>query len=61
MTELPIQQILLEVVTVITHRRKDLADVEEILGVCTDLDVFYLCEWAKRLDLTEQLAEFLPN
>lgn len=45
----------------IAHRRKDLADVEEILAVCKDLDVSYLHEWATKLDLTDGLAEFFPK
>ncbi len=45
----------------IAHRRKDLADVEEIVSVCAGLDVGYLREWAAKLDLRERLAEFFPD
>lgn len=39
-------------------RRKDQADVEEILAVSTDLDVAYLQDWAARLGIGDRLAEF---
>lgn len=43
----------------IANRRKDLADVEEIIGLCKDLEVPYLRAWAERLDVAERLNEFL--
>jgi hypothetical protein len=45
----------------IAHRRKDLADVEEIIDVCKNLDLPYLYEWADKLKLNDRLAEFLPK
>jgi len=42
----------------IAYRRKDQADVEEILAVSTDLDVAYLQGWAARLGIGDRLAEF---
>ncbi|MCK6482621.1 MAG: hypothetical protein HUU22_09865 [Phycisphaerae bacterium] len=45
----------------IAHRPKDQADIEEILGICTDLDLAYLREWADRLQLGERLSAFLPH
>jgi hypothetical protein len=41
-------------------RRKDLADIDDILLVCGELDRTYLDHWASRLGVTESLAEFLP-
>lgn len=45
----------------IAHRRKDLADIEEIFSICADLDRTYLRQWAEKLQLTDRLAAFLPN
>ena len=45
----------------IAHRRKDLADVEEIVAVCVGLDVGYLREWAAKLGILDRLAEFFPR
>ncbi|HWL92101.1 MAG TPA: hypothetical protein VNT79_01080 [Phycisphaerae bacterium] len=45
----------------IASRRKDLADIEEIMGVCRDLDVPYLRNWAKSLGVADRLAEFFPQ
>lgn len=45
----------------IANRRKDLADAEEIVAVCADLDVPYLRDWAARLDINNRLAEFFPH
>jgi hypothetical protein len=45
----------------IAHRRKDLADIEEMIAVCTSLDVDYLRDWAKKLDIEEAAAEFFPH
>lgn len=45
----------------IAHRRKDLADVEEIVAACRELDVNYLREWAAKLGVAEGLAEFFPG
>lgn len=44
----------------IAHRRKDLADVEEIVVLCPDLDASYLRRWAATLGIADRLAEFLP-
>jgi hypothetical protein len=45
----------------IAHRRKELADIDDILALCKDLDVAYLNRWAAKLNLTDRLAEFLPQ
>ena len=41
-------------------RRKDLADIDDILLVCGELDRGYLTHWAARLGVAESLSEFLP-
>lgn len=45
----------------IASRRKDLADVEEIVALCRDLDVSYLRGWAARLGVRDRLKEFFPG
>jgi hypothetical protein len=45
----------------IANRRKDLADIEEVIAVCDQLDLTYLREWADRLDVRDRLAEFFPR
>jgi len=44
----------------IAARRKDLADIEEILLACASIDVGYLRSWASALRVADRLAEFLP-
>lgn len=44
----------------IASRRKDLADVEEIIAVCGGLDLQYLREWAGKYNIADRLAEFFP-
>ena len=43
------------------HRRKDLADIEDIISGCPTLDERYLRVWAAKLDVANRLAEFLPR
>lgn len=43
----------------IANRRKDLADVEEIIGVCKDIDQRYLREWAEKMNVSDRLNSFL--
>ncbi len=45
----------------IAHRRKDLADVEEIVACCDNLDMSYLHSWAAKLDVVDRLREFFPT
>ena len=45
----------------LASRRKDLADVEEIVVVCKDLDTRYLEDWARRLNISDRLSEFFPR
>jgi hypothetical protein len=61
LTELPVQRLLLEVVSVIllAFRRKDHLDIEEIFAVSFSLDVDYIKTWAARLDVVGRLKEFL--
>jgi hypothetical protein len=49
------------ILKLIAKRRKDLADVEEIVSLCKDLDVDYLRDWAGRLSVGEALTEFLNS
>jgi len=43
----------------IANRRKDQADIEEIIGLCKNLDVPYLNSWATKLELAERLRQFI--
>ncbi|MFO0983037.1 MAG: hypothetical protein U1E76_15135 [Planctomycetota bacterium] len=54
----PEELILLEL---IAFRRKDQLDLEEIFQIVRDLDASHLRQWAKRLDLTDRLRQFLPE
>ena len=45
----------------IAHRRKDLADVEEIVALCPGLDMAYLNTWARGLEVEDRLGEFFPD
>lgn len=45
----------------IANRRKDLADIEELVVMCRDLDRRYLREWAARLSITDRLSQFLRD
>lgn len=45
----------------IAFRRKDQADIEEILGTCRGIDSTYLRHWATRLDLSARLRDFLES
>ena len=45
----------------IANRRKDLADIEDIVALCADIDARYLREWAGKLNLYDRLAEFFPS
>jgi hypothetical protein len=44
----------------LSRRKKDLADIEDLVALCTHLDVTYLREWAGRLGIEDRLAEVLP-
>lgn len=43
----------------LAHRRKDLADIDDIFFVQGQLDVAYLRLWADRLNVRSRLEEFL--
>lgn len=45
----------------IAHRRKDLADVEEIATLCPNLDIPYMRRWATTLGIELPLREFFPG
>lgn len=40
------------------NRRKDLADIDDIIAVQPNMDLGYLRRWAEFLDLSDRLAEF---
>lgn len=45
----------------IAGRRKDLADIDEILMISTNIDRDYLDLWAARLGVADRLADILPR
>jgi len=45
----------------IASRRKDLADIEEIVTICQSLDMPYLRQWASKLGITDRLVQFFPT
>jgi len=49
------------ILKLIASRRKDLADIEDIIAISSTLDLQYLKGWAAKLGLAKRLAEFLPK
>jgi hypothetical protein len=42
-------------------RRKDVADVEEVVHGCKNLDLAYLRDWSRKLNISDRLEPFLSG
>lgn len=43
------------------NRRKDIADVVDIMTLCPDPDTAYPRAWAEKIDVSDRLREFIPE